>query len=102
MRTPDVLGESSMFKRAWLPTAAVIAFTLTAACGSNPKPQTPVTPTPSPAVVPAPVTVPVPDPIDVLIAASQSHFDAGEREVKMGHLERAREAFDRAVDVLLE
>ena len=42
------------------------------------------------------------DAIEALIASSQSHFEAGERELKMGHLERAREEFDRSVDVLLE
>ena len=30
------------------------------------------------------------------------HFEAGERELKLGHLDRARIEFDRAVDVLLE
>jgi membrane-bound lytic murein transglycosylase D len=30
------------------------------------------------------------------------HFHAGERELKLGHLERARVEFDRAVEVLLE
>jgi membrane-bound lytic murein transglycosylase D len=33
---------------------------------------------------------------------SEAHFAAGEREVRMGHLVRARAEFDRAVDVLLE
>ena len=37
-----------------------------------------------------------------LIATSQEHFEAGERELKVGHLERARAEFDRAVDVMLE
>ena len=41
-------------------------------------------------------------PIAALIATSQQHFEAGERELKVGHLERARSEFDRAVDVLLE
>ncbi|MBA2603083.1 MAG: hypothetical protein H0U94_05810, partial [Acidobacteria bacterium] len=48
-----------------------------------------------------PVT-PLPDPVVALIAASRKHFEDGERELKMGHLERARVEFDRAVDVLLE
>ena len=37
-----------------------------------------------------------------LITTSQKHFEAGERELKLGHLDRARVEFDRAVDVLLE
>jgi membrane-bound lytic murein transglycosylase D len=51
----------------------------------------------------APVpTPPPPDPVTTLIATSQSHFAAGERELKLGHLDRARLEFDRAIDVLLE
>jgi membrane-bound lytic murein transglycosylase D len=50
----------------------------------------------------APVQLPAPDPVTTLIAKSQEHFDAGEREFKMGHLERARAEFDRAIDLLLE
>ena len=95
-----------MTMRAWLPSMAVIGLALTSPrCGSsNPKPQTPKTPPPPPAPV-APVTrrasAPV-DPITALIDTSQQHFDAGERELKVGHLDRARAEFDRAVDVLLE
>ncbi len=37
-----------------------------------------------------------------LIATSQGHFDSGERELKAGHLDKARESFDRSVEVLLE
>ncbi len=91
-----------MRMRAWLPVLAAICLAL-AACGSNPKPQVPAVPEPTPqlpAVVPAPQ--PPPDPVEGLIRASQKYFESGERELKMGHLERARSEFDRAVDVLLE
>jgi membrane-bound lytic murein transglycosylase D len=92
-----------MTLRAWLPALAAISLTVTAACGSNPKPQAPALPQAAPR---APITVPPPpppvDPIASLIATSQSHFESGERELKMGHLEQARAEFDRAVDVLLE
>ena len=81
-----------------------IVLTVAAACGSNPKVQkAPVAPAesaPPPAEVPPPP--PPPDPISALIQTSQDHFVAGERELKLGHLERARIEFDRAVDVLLE
>ena len=90
--------------RAWLPSMAVIGLALSAGCGSNnPKLQTPKTPPPPPAPV-APVTaVPAPvDPITALINTSQQHFDTGERELKVGHLDRARSEFDRSLDVLLE
>lgn len=93
-----------MTHRAWLPGLAAIGLTVaTVACGSNPKPQ--VKTAPAAATQPAPPALaapPLPDPIAALIASSQKHFEAGERELKMGHLDRARAEFDRAVDVLLE
>ena len=94
-----------MIARAWLWKLAAAGLfcvgTLTAGCGGNPKPATPA---PAPAKTPAPPVSQAPpaDPVTVLIEKSQQHFLAGERELKMGHLERARIEFDRAVEVLLE
>ena len=51
---------------------------------------------------PSPPAQPPADPVATLIATSQKHFETGERELKLGHLDRARIEFDRAVDVLLE
>ena len=86
--------------RAWLPTLAAIGLVLSSACGSKPGPQIPAS---APAPLQAPVPVPKPvDPITRLIETSQQHFLAGERELHMGHLDRARLEFDRAVDVLLD
>ena len=94
-----------MFSRAWLSMLAastILVATASAGCGSNPKPQTPA-PSPAPAAVPVPPPPPRPaDPIASLIATSQQHFLAGERDLKLGHLDRARIEFDRAVEVLLE
>jgi membrane-bound lytic murein transglycosylase D len=92
-----------MTTRAWLPTLAALGITsaLTAACGSNPKRQVPAAPVPAPRQPPQ-AAVPAPDPIAALIETSRKHFEAGERELKVGHLERARIEFDRAVDVMLE
>jgi peptidoglycan lytic transglycosylase D len=95
-----------MRSRDWLSTlaaAGLICFaTLTAGCGGNPKPKTPApAPAPAPAPTPAPQPPP-PDPVTTLIATSQQHFLTGERELKLGHLERARAEFDRAIEVLLE
>ncbi|HEX4566377.1 MAG TPA: transglycosylase SLT domain-containing protein, partial [Vicinamibacterales bacterium] len=76
-----------------------------AACGANPKPQVRTVPPPSPVVTPAPAPAslpqPITDPVDLLIKDSQAQFEAGERELKAGHLEQARHDFDRAVEVLL-
>lgn len=99
-----------MLNRAWLPapivrvTAALLVVT---GCGSNPKPQTSAdVPGPATVSIPDPAQAPAPlapqDPVASLIATSQAHFDAGERELGLGHLGRARIEFDRAVDLLLE
>ena len=84
--------------------AAAGLCVVTAACGSNPKPQVRRYRRAGAARRPRrPPSCPRRrDPIATLIAPSQEHFDAGERELKLGHLDRARVEFDRAVDVLLE
>jgi membrane-bound lytic murein transglycosylase D len=90
-----------MTTRTWLSTIAVAA-SITAACGGNSKPQIQPTAKP-PAKAPAPVVTPEPpDPVATLIETSRTHFQTGERELKAGHLERARVEFDLAIDVLLE
>lgn len=62
-----------------------------------------VTPQAPPAVTAPPVAVaPAPDPIDALIAQSDRHFQAGQSELTLGHLVRARAEFDRSLDILLE
>src|SRR5215218_5179849 len=97
-----------MLARPSVPTPfaclAIAMFVMATACGSNPKiqksPAVPVqTAAPEAPLQAAPVPV---DPVVSLIARSQDHFAAGERELKLGHLDRARVEFDRAVDVLLE
>jgi membrane-bound lytic murein transglycosylase D len=57
---------------------------------------------PEAAAVRQPDPVPVKDPVEDLIAESQRHFSAGERELALGHLEQARQSFDLSVDVLLK
>jgi membrane-bound lytic murein transglycosylase D len=41
------------------------------------------------------------DPIESLIAQSEAHFAAGQKELQLGHLTAASARFDQAVDVLL-
>jgi membrane-bound lytic murein transglycosylase D len=100
-----------MLNRASLPSfvaslAAASMVVAATACGSNPKvqkhPTAPVAAAPIVAPEPTPPPPPPADPITTLISTSQRHFDSGERELKMGHLDRARVEFDRAIDVLLE
>jgi membrane-bound lytic murein transglycosylase D len=67
-------------------------------------------PLPQPAAVPVaeaapPVAVPPPpveDPVVTLIADSERHFEAGQRELDLGHVTAAKTEFDKAIDVLLE
>jgi membrane-bound lytic murein transglycosylase D len=44
----------------------------------------------------------VEDPVLTLIAESEQHFEAGQRELELGHVGGAKLEFDRAVNVLLE
>jgi membrane-bound lytic murein transglycosylase D len=104
-----VAGESDarmMTRRRVLFVAVVCAALGAAACRGASAPVPPVVaPTPPPvaeAPDPAPVSPPLPDPADELIARSHGHFQAGERELQLGHLERARAQFNQALDVLLE
>ena len=94
-----------MTYRTLLPAAAAIGVGLSiVGCGRASKPvQVTVTP-PAPPVVEAqtPDPVPVHDPVADLIAESQRHFAAGERELALGHLEQARTSFDLAIEVLLK
>ena len=97
----------------WRRGLLVALIPLAAACGSAMKAQAPaVRPSPSrpaasaPAVEPVPVAkvapAPVEDPVLALIATSEAHFQAGQKELQQGHVEAAKLEFDRAVDVLLE
>ena len=52
-------------------------------------------PPPVAQAAPAPVT-PAPDPVQALIDESQKHYLPGQRELEVGHLDRARVEFDRA------
>jgi membrane-bound lytic murein transglycosylase D len=87
-------------------TIAAACCVVLAACGAKAKPQVTARPPAPPAVSiaaqPAAPPKPVADPVATLIATSQRHFESGERELKAGHLDKAREAFDQAVEVLLE
>ena len=42
------------------------------------------------------------DPVSELIALSTSHFEAGQRQLREGHLEMAKAEFNKSLEVLLE
>jgi membrane-bound lytic murein transglycosylase D len=89
-----------------LRNAVLCVTVLTVGCGGNPKPQTakaaPAQRTTAPATPAASAATPAPDPIAALIATSEKHYEAGERELSLGHLDKARVEFDQALDVLLQ
>jgi membrane-bound lytic murein transglycosylase D len=86
---------------------AAIAVLFAAGCGSSGVVERPAT-APSPArelpppPAPAPAPLPQADPIGDVIARSQSFFERGQQEVRLGHLAQARVLFDQALDTLLE
>ena len=83
---------------------SVLGAILITGCVSTTKTQAvkvaPLPPPPAPTVqhVPAPPL----DPIATLIAESDTHFEAGHKELAVGHLEGAKTEFNRALDTLLE
>jgi peptidoglycan lytic transglycosylase D len=85
--------------------SAVLAFG--AACGSKSHNARPViTPSVPAANVAAPLPAtpepPPPDPVVTLIALSDQHFQAGRKELELGHVGRAKQEFDEAITVLME
>jgi len=87
------------------PVVPVLAALLTAAgCVSGPGAKTVrvVPQAPAPVAPPVPVPAPEPDPVAILILNSDAHFEAGQKELAVGHLEGAKAEFNRALDALLE
>ncbi len=83
--------------------AACLALLITGCATGTAQKAAQVVPTaPAPAVVEVQAPLPAPDPVPGLIETSAAHFATGQQELALGHLERAREEFDRALDVLLE
>jgi peptidoglycan lytic transglycosylase D len=51
---------------------------------------------------PAPAPLPQPDPVADLIAVSEQHFESGRKELEAGHLDTAKTAFNKSLEILLE
>ena len=102
------MGRRSRQSRSLAPLL-VVGFLSATACGPSiaskavgrNQPQSPS----SHAAVAAPVAGPQArpeDPVLALIAESDRHFKTGQRELELGHVEGAKQEFNRAVDLLLE
>ncbi len=90
------------FVTSWLCLAVA---TLMAACAGKAAPVTAPTQVVQAAPVvaaPAPVVEPPRDIVADLIALSTKHFEAGQRELQLGHLESAKASFNRALETLLD
>ncbi len=91
-----------MHKKLHLSLVFACAAALVAGCvsgtGAKVAQVTPATPSAAGVAAPAPA----PDPVADLIAASDRHFAQGQQELSFGHLERAKAAFNLALDTLLE
>jgi membrane-bound lytic murein transglycosylase D len=90
----------------WRPALALAGLALTlAGCSARSQAQLGA-PSPPAVKAKAPVSnspaAPAADPIAALVAESQRHFEAGQEELAIGHLDRARREFDRAIDVVAE
>ena len=90
------------FRRGVSGVLCAVGLLLSGACAARTSqpttaqaPQQVVAPEPTPAPAPQPQR----DPVQELIAQSEQHFQTGERELREGHLDAARAAFDRAVDI---
>jgi membrane-bound lytic murein transglycosylase D len=76
---------------------AFVPSLLFAACASHTPPQAPAAPEPAPVEK----TTAAEDPVGRRIAEADGHLAAAEAELATGHLNKAREEFDKAVDVYL-
>ncbi len=94
-----------MLSSRLLPFVPFIGAVLLSGClaGSGQKPLAVVPQAPAAPVAPVAPAAPVaPDPVAILIAESDRHFELGRGELALGHLDRAKAEFDRALDVVLE
>ena len=84
---------------------ALLPLAFLVACGPAVQSNTPAAPSVPEALsaLPAepPPTIPE-DPVVTLIVQSEQHFKAGQQELEAGHVESARQEFDKALNVLLE
>src|SRR6185436_7484399 len=109
---PARFAERPMVRPCRQPRLLIVllfsALAFNAACGAKRRTAGPVI-TPAPpstrVSVPQPPSVPDPpaaDPVETLIAASDRHFRAGQKELELGHGGAAKQEFDEASTLLME
>jgi membrane-bound lytic murein transglycosylase D len=91
--------QTAQHSSALLPAAQANAPALIAAAAPAPQKQTATETKPAP--VPQAQPEPRPDPVVELIAKVETEYQAGQDNYKAGHLEAAKQNFDRAFNLLL-
>ncbi|MCC7179199.1 MAG: LysM peptidoglycan-binding domain-containing protein [Acidobacteria bacterium] len=82
---------------------AFTALLLTGCAGNSAQKGVQVQPVaPAPAAGLPVATASLSDPVETLIAQANLYFERGQQQLTLGHLEQARQEFDRALDTLLE
>src|SRR5947209_1182681 len=94
--------DSTATKKAARPVPQALAPTIQ-------KTPEPAMPTPSATPTQDPVSTPTParqpekaDPVPAIIAEAEKEYQQGQEELKAGHMDPAKVAFNRAVDVLMQ
>src|SRR4051812_39161000 len=101
--TPGPIAECPVDRRSRQRRFLFFAlFPFVAACSAGLRHSPSITPAAAPsadaasqAAAPPPPT-PVEDPVLTLIAQSDEHFKAGQKELELGHVNAARQEFDEA------
>jgi membrane-bound lytic murein transglycosylase D len=97
-----------MVRRPTSRLAVLALLPLIAACGASVRKAPLAAAPPGPSSAPSLASqtflppAPVQDPVLSLIAESDRHFKAGQQELEAGHVQGAKQEFDRAVAVLVE
>jgi membrane-bound lytic murein transglycosylase D len=108
MHRPSIRRYAGISSFAFLFVASLFSTACGSAIRASAVAVVPPTPDPvqsaaviEPEIVAAPAP-PVEDPVVTLIATSDAHFKVGQRELQLGHVEGAKQEFDKAVILLLE
>ncbi|HTK95613.1 MAG TPA: LysM peptidoglycan-binding domain-containing protein [Terriglobales bacterium] len=100
-------------RQAWFLLPVVVATLLLTSCEENKKtaatpPARATAPTLTASAAPAPAqpraqaAAPAADPVPAILAAVEKEYNAGKADYAAGHLEAAKQDFDRAVNLLLQ